>query len=1308
MNRNRGRPLLGLAVRLAWLLALPAFAFGLDPRKAVTQYVHDVWHQEQGLPANTVKAILQTRDGYLWLGTQEGLARFDGVRFTVYDRRNNPQWKSNFVLALAEDGRGGLWIGTDGGGVSCLRDGRMTTWTTREGLADDFIGSLCAGRDGSVWLATGKGLDRLVNGRITCYTTAQGLSSDGIRAVWEDRGGVLWILTRDLCLHRLRDGRITPCTTREGFPGDKAWSIGGDREGNLLVVVPPGQLYRYRDGRFGPCWPEEGVKRYVLEDRHGNFWGFTPSGVCRFRDGWTAAFSVKEGLSSEGVWALCEDREGSLWIGTDNGLNRLRDGKITAYTTREGLPDDNVSSVCAGRDGGVWIGTYSGVLGRLEKDKVTAIPMKAAEQAVYSMCEDRHGALWVGGAAGLACLTAGRVRTYSAKDGMASGGVWALYEDRLGCLWAGTMNSGLSCLRDGRFTTYTTQDGLSNNGAQVILEDQGGTLWIGTGVPGLSYLRDGKLSIFRLDETPRGRRVLALYSDRKGVLWIGTWGGGLFRLKGGRITAATSADGLFDDTIYSIFEDGSENLWMSCNKGIFRTGKRELNAFAEGKLPRITCAAYGVADGMKSAECNGGTQSAGCRTGDGRLWFPTVRGIAVIDPGHIPVNTVRPPVHIEEVIVDGRTIRKQPGINLPPGLRKIEFHYTAPIFVVPERVRFRYKLDGWDKEWTDAGARRVAYYTNLGHGRYRFRVAACNDDGLWNETGAGFAFSLAPHYYETWWFYSLAVAVLLVLAGGAHRLRVRQLRARERELTRLVDQRTQEVREQSRQLAEQSRELAEANAKIARLLDSTPGASQSLSDWSTSMAGEIAKAIGAERIGIWAMDRGSLSPFADGGLPPPSLAALRSLQSAAGQAFADPGSGTVVPVAGMSGELCGALVISGQRIAWGDTERRLVAGFARQLGGALEMSQVRRQLAAAEEKRAATRREMHERGIATLQVCPACGFCGDNTLKTCPHDGSPLESPRILPYLLLGRYRFLQVLGQGGMGMVLSAHDDKLDRLVAIKFLRPEHFGNAELKERFQREARAVARIAHPGVIALHDSGEMDDGTAFMVMEKLAGCDLGRLLRVHGRGHPRQVAELVRQGGAALQAAHQAGIVHRDIKPENIFLLDEAAGFRVKVLDFGVAMGTTFEEGLTRTGGIVGTPTYMAPEQVQGSHVDTRADLYSFAAVCYEALTGQRTVTGNNTGRILINLLTQVPAPVSAWVTGIPAEVDAAFQSALAKDPDRRPPDIGLWASALATALAASPDDPAIPGWPASPGEITKLGESRPDARGQDSATIER
>ncbi len=479
-------------------------------------------------------------------------------------------------------------------------------------------------------------------------------------------------------------------------------------------------------------------------------------------------------------------------------------------------------------------------------------------------------------------------------------------------------------------------------------------------------------------------------------------------------------------------------------------------------------------------------------------------------------------------------------------------------------------------------------------------------------------------------------------------------------------------------LTETNRRLEEAQDRVARLVDSTPQAFESLAAWSRPVAAELARSIGSSAIGIWQLEGGQLVPLGQETGRPPSDAELRELS--AGRAIVDAEDATIVAVHGLSGELCGSLVLAGTR-ALSDAERRLVSTFSRQLGGSLEMQRVRRQLWAAEARRASSLKELHDQGVATVQICPTCGTCYDHTVPVCLRDASQLDSSRLLPYLLLDRYRFIRQLGEGGMGTVYLAHDEKLGRDVALKVIRPDHFNNPEMRSRFEREARAVAKIQHPGVIALYDSGELEDGSAFLVMEYLTGRDLAQLVADFGPGRPTQVGALLRQGAAALDAAHRAGIIHRDIKPENIFLVDDGGGLAVKIFDFGLSRPITFDRSVTQFGLVVGTPGYMSPEQASGRPIDARSDLYSFAVVAFEALTARRAVAGDDVPTVMANVLRDEPPSLSQLVPGFSRELDRAFARAFAKDPAARPVSVGAWVDSFVDRLEALPA--LCPGWPA-------------------------
>ncbi|WP_437676383.1 serine/threonine-protein kinase [Sorangium sp. So ce131] len=462
-----------------------------------------------------------------------------------------------------------------------------------------------------------------------------------------------------------------------------------------------------------------------------------------------------------------------------------------------------------------------------------------------------------------------------------------------------------------------------------------------------------------------------------------------------------------------------------------------------------------------------------------------------------------------------------------------------------------------------------------------------------------------------------------------------------------------------------SRQLAEEQEKLAELVSSSAQALDDVARWSASAAAQVAEAIGAAEIAVWKAEEQEMVNLSGTTTEAPMADVLRD--AAISKRPVPRSSDVVIPVVGMSGEVHGALVIVGSSVVWSDTTRRLVDSFAHHLGSALELSRLRKELASAAERRKATFDDMVSRGIDFLQICPICHRCYDQSTQECIDDRALLSRPRPFPYRVAGRYRLVRVVAEGGMGRVFKAHDERLGREVAVKAIRTELFNNDDVRARFEREARLVARIQHPSVVEVYDSGELEDGSLYIVMEWLDGCNLACAMKNNGPGTPAQVAALVREGASALGAAHAAGLVHRDIKPENIFLVPStsAVGFRVKILDFGIAKEISADVSMTSTGIFLGTPLYMAPEQASGRPVDARSDIYSFAAVAYQALTGRRVAAGEDLSTILSSLSRAAPPPVSSLLPDTPPEIDAAFAEALAAAPDARPRDIEAWASSF-------------------------------------------
>jgi len=810
------------------LLTGVAYA-NLDPHLAITQYTQDVWGIEAGLPQNTILAIAQTADGYLWLANEEGLIRFDGVKFTVFDKENTPQLQANdirallvdrqdalwigtdgggltrykdgvfttfrthdglandAILSLHEDARGALWIGTDGGGMSRYWNGRFQTYNTRDGLPDDAVFAISTGPDGSLWVGTHAGLGLLKNDQFSSYTTKDGLGKDDIRAVYADRHGDVWVGTNGGGLGRLSDGRFKTYTVRDGLSSNMIWSISEDTAGSLWIGTGDGGLNRYSGGQFSSYTAKLGLSSdqvwTTFEDKEGDLWvGTKGGGLVRLKSGPFTTFTTKEGLSSDVILPVFQDREGAVWVGTDAaGLNRLKDGKVTIYTTRQGLPSDSVLSINQDGVGTLWAGTRRG-LARLRNGRFEAVN-GLPNEVVQCTFTDHNGDLWIGTRGGLSRYSGGRFITFSDKDGLSNDNVHSIYEDESHVLWVGTGGGGLNKFEGGRFTVFTRSSGLSNNVLWAIAGDPGGGLWLGTN-NGLNYLKDGKFA------------------------------------------TCTTRNGLFDDAIFVILDDHRGNLWMTSNRGVFRVAISDLKAFFQGKKQSIRSIAYGVADGMKSKECNGGFQPMGWRGNDGKLYFPTMKGLSVLDPRKLDTEHLPPNVVIEKVVVDHRNFNPRQRIQLPPGKGEMEFQFTALSLSSPERIRFKYMLENFDKDWVDAGPRRAAYYTNIPAGEYKFRVIAGNIDGFSSKSGAESSISLQPHFYQT---YTFALICSLFGAGifvVMFRLRMRQLRVNETKLVLLVDERTRAMAHQARALQESEkrfRQLAENIHEIFWMADPRNG-----------------------------------------------------------------------------------------------------------------------------------------------------------------------------------------------------------------------------------------------------------------------------------------------------------------------------------------------------------------------------------------------------------------------------------------------------------------------------------------------------
>jgi ligand-binding sensor domain-containing protein/two-component sensor histidine kinase len=795
--------------------AVPAKA--LDPHTALAQYGYQSWQTDTGLPQNTVHAIVQGRDGYLWIATEGGLVRFDGVDFRAYTRANAPGLPSDLIDDLMEGHDGALWISTSGGlarqrvgkveafgpaqGIPAtqvwrtFQDGRGVVWAltaaglfridgeraTRIALNAGLTENsrMVAGADGSLWLGTAEGLMRA--GADDVFRAVG--STGEVPALAVDRSGTAWAGSRS----GLEACSAAVCRSAAVPGGGAVNALAEDEAGRVWIGTEAG-LFVTDGDRVQAFGQKTGRVDFLYGDRAGMLWAGTAQGLTRIDPVKGAAELLRSG---DVFLSAAEDREGDLWLGTESGgLAVLRDRKFSTLTAEEGLTDEYVLALAQAPNGHVAAGTKGGGLNVFRDGKFRALTTAQGllSNVVLTMAAAANGDVWVGTPDGLNLLHEGDVaRAFTTADGLADDFVRSLYIGRGGELWIGTRH-GLSRDEDGKFATWTALDGLGSDLIGAMTQDHDGSLWIGT-LGGLSRFRDGEIRNFTTKDGLSSNVVTALYEDAEGTLWIGTNDGGLNRWRAGKIVTLASRQ--LPQRAIGILEDGSGYLWISSNTGIYRASREALNRMADGGAAAEVMR-FGVADGMRISECSSGGHPAALRLKDGSLWFATLKGIARVDPEHMPVNGVAPQVALERVSVDDAWQTSTADLTVAPGHSHYEFDYAGLSFVAPQKVEYRYQLEGFDRGWVDAGTRRAAYYTNLPHGHYTFRVIARNNDGVWSETAATAELTIEPHVYQTVWFRLL---VLLAIVGLAYAAWQRRLMRVEREFQAVLGERTRIARE---------------------------------------------------------------------------------------------------------------------------------------------------------------------------------------------------------------------------------------------------------------------------------------------------------------------------------------------------------------------------------------------------------------------------------------------------------------------------------------------------------------------------------
>jgi len=779
------------AIIVVLLLGCAAVGMALEPTTPLSSYGRQAWVMENGLPQNTVQALVQTRDGFVWLGTEVGLVRFDGTGFQVFDRNSTPALPGSDVRCLLATKDGALWIGTSEG-LARWKDGAVTAFTTKDGLLASGIRGLSESRNGIVWAWTEAGLERFTDEmRFVDATASTGLPAGAIASVTTDGEGVLWVTTRESAV-RYVDGHWGAPTLQEQlvpvFPKYGAELIQAIRGGFAVATKGAAEVLQGDSvvARLGAGKELPGSRIQALfADREGALWIGTNGGLARWVGGKVQRLPVTDPLATASVLSLMEDHEGNLWVGTETGgLHILRDQRFRTIGLHEGLSADSTTTVVEDKAGTLWVGTSGGGLNAVRRTatgdgatKTYTVRDGLASDVILALAAAPNGDLWVGTPDGLNRIRGGRIDAFTSADGLPDDFIRSLLADTDGSLWVGTRR-GLTHWVGGRagigMETFTQASGLGSDLVGAMARDAAGDLWVAT-LTGLSRLHGGSITNYTRADGLSSNVVTALLPRADGTLLIGTQDHGWKLWNGQRFLGAMSG-GLGQTSIHAILDDELGHLWFATGNGIARCDCTGKNMQPQGCTHWIE---FGPADGIHSRETATNSHPSAWRSRDGHLWFATPKGLVEVDPAHFPVNTVPPPVALERFAVDDRSqtlLGAASTLPIQAGHVHFEFDYAGLSFTAPQKVRYRYMLEGFDHNWTDAGARRIAYYTNIPAGHYIFKVEAANNDGLWNPAGAALQFVLKPHFYQTLWFYGL-----LVLAAGGLVVLLLRLRLRRAE-----------------------------------------------------------------------------------------------------------------------------------------------------------------------------------------------------------------------------------------------------------------------------------------------------------------------------------------------------------------------------------------------------------------------------------------------------------------------------------------------------------------------------------------------
>ncbi len=782
----------------------------LSPSKQLTQYILNQWDTDNGLPSSNVRRVLQTQDGYLWLAGFDGLTSFDGVRFVNYNKSNIPKFSTNLIQMLQESPDGSLWIGTQGSGLFKYKDSKFE----KIGLDSVFIYSiffesperyLIGGRNTGLYALNPK------TKKISKLNIPL-LNEGSVYKMTRDKKNRIWFATDGKGLVCKDGDTYKAYTTADGLPVNSILEIFFDHQQKLWVGTTQGLVYM-ENGKFYTVKDfQKNIVHKILQDKSKSLWIATSTGLYRNNHykKKLEKFPYSKETPLTNVLDLHLDEEGSLWIATyRNGLFRIKDGKFTNFTYQDGLSSASVGSICEYKPGQYLLGMNDGAINLIKGNEVSEFKLKTDRPKVriFNILKDSKNNIWIATFSGVIKVSpTGEETVYDKAQGLPDDATRLAFEDRQGNIWIGTRSGGIAKIHtDGSLEIIDQNSGLSSNFIMSIQSDQKGNIWIGTNDAGINIISpDGKIKKYSTKDGLVSDLVFNTYTDSEGITWIVT-NGGISRFENGNFFNYTSNDGLLNDSPFDFLEDKKKHIWLTSSRGLIKVEKKDLNDYAKGKIKKIHWEIFDKNDGMKSEDCTGAAHAL--IDSKGEIWIPTNGGVVLINPDKMPKNHIPPAIHINFLVADNQKINIHKLIVLQAGMRRMVIDYSALSLLASSKVKFKYKLIGFDPDWVDAQKERQAVYTNLPPGNYTFQVIAANNDGVWNMEGVKLSFKLEPFFYQTKEFYLLVFLLSIAMIYGIIRWRVYYLQQKRKELEHIVEIKTREIYEQNQVLAHQTEEL---------------------------------------------------------------------------------------------------------------------------------------------------------------------------------------------------------------------------------------------------------------------------------------------------------------------------------------------------------------------------------------------------------------------------------------------------------------------------------------------------------------------